>query len=79
MYTGTSITPSPIVMKPSLIPPLTLSTCYMYIHIIRAANEPNEHEHSLVRVRLLRISCVHEQFTDTYRTRFFVRVRLLRK
>ncbi|KAJ0733087.1 hypothetical protein HanPI659440_Chr11g0404521 [Helianthus annuus] len=49
--------------------------------ISRAANEPNEHEHEhdLVRVRLLRISCVHEQFTNTYRTRFFVRVRLLRK
>ncbi|MFS7941959.1 hypothetical protein Hanom_Chr06g00482451 [Helianthus anomalus] len=47
--------------------------------LIRAVNEPNEHEQDLVRVRLLRNICVREPFTNTYRTRFYVRVRLLRK
>lgn len=32
MYTGTSVTPSPIVINPSLTPPLILSTCFLYIH-----------------------------------------------
>ncbi|KAJ0954452.1 putative pyridoxal kinase [Helianthus annuus] len=45
----------------------------------RAVNELNEHEQDLVRVRLLRNICVREPFTNTYRTRFYVRVRLLRK
>ncbi|KAJ0683887.1 putative procollagen-proline 4-dioxygenase [Helianthus annuus] len=44
--------------------------------INRAANEPNEHEQDLVRVRLLRNIYVREPFTNTYRTRFYVRVRL---
>uniref|UniRef100_A0A251RQQ0 Uncharacterized protein n=1 Tax=Helianthus annuus TaxID=4232 RepID=A0A251RQQ0_HELAN len=45
----------------------------------RPVNESNEHEQGLVRVRSLRILCVHERFMNTYRTRFFVRVRSLRK
>ncbi|KAJ0429371.1 putative beta-fructofuranosidase [Helianthus annuus] len=45
----------------------------------RTANEPNEHKQDLVRVRLLRNICVREPFTNTYPTRFYVRVRLLRK
>ncbi|KAJ0775811.1 putative protein S-acyltransferase [Helianthus annuus] len=49
------------------------------IVVCRAANEPNEHEQDLVRVRLLRNICVREPFTNTYRMRFYVRVRLLRK
>ncbi|MFS7890248.1 putative phosphoric monoester hydrolase [Helianthus anomalus] len=47
--------------------------------VVRAANEPNEHKQDLVRVRLLRNICFRESFTNTYRTRFYVRVRLLRK
>ncbi|KAJ0770040.1 putative non-specific serine/threonine protein kinase [Helianthus annuus] len=54
--------------------------CEDFSNIIgRAANEPNEHEQDLVRVRLLRNICVREPFTNTYRTRFYVRVCLLRK
>ena len=45
----------------------------------RDANEPNEHEQGLVRVRLLRKFRVHEQFMNAYRTKLYVRVRLLRK
>ncbi|KAJ0792353.1 putative oligonucleotidase [Helianthus annuus] len=41
--------------------------------------ELNKHEHELVRVRLLRNICVHELFMNTYRTRFYVCVCLLRK
>ncbi|KAJ0639429.1 putative major facilitator, sugar transporter, major facilitator superfamily [Helianthus annuus] len=55
---------------------LFISICFA---LGRAANEPNEHEQDLVRVRLLRNICVREPFTNTYRTRFYVRVRLLRK
>ncbi|KAJ0856433.1 hypothetical protein HanRHA438_Chr13g0578431 [Helianthus annuus] len=47
--------------------------------LTRAANEPNEHEQDLVSVRLLRNICVHEPFTNTYRTRFYLRIRLLKK
>ncbi|KAJ0466245.1 putative transcription factor MYB-HB-like family [Helianthus annuus] len=42
-----------------------------------SANEPNKHEQDLVRVRLLRNIRVREPFTNTYRTRFYVRVCLL--
>ncbi|MFS7933675.1 hypothetical protein Hanom_Chr04g00382621 [Helianthus anomalus] len=45
----------------------------------RAANEPNEHEQDIVCVRLLENICIREPFTNTYRTRFYVRVCLLRK
>ncbi|KAJ0890761.1 hypothetical protein HanRHA438_Chr09g0427431 [Helianthus annuus] len=46
---------------------------------VHDANEPNEHEQVLVRVRLLINICVHELFMNTYRPRFYVRVCLLRK
>ncbi|MFS8000888.1 hypothetical protein Hanom_Chr13g01183851 [Helianthus anomalus] len=45
----------------------------------RVVNEPNEHEQDFVHVCLLKNICVREPFTNTYRTGFYVCVRLLRK
>lgn len=51
----------------------------MRVTVVTAANELNEHEQGLVRVSLLEKLNVHEQFMNTYQTRFYVRVCLLKK
>ncbi|KAJ0784602.1 hypothetical protein HanOQP8_Chr01g0033751 [Helianthus annuus] len=47
--------------------------------LLRVVNQPNEHEQKLVVFVCCGNICVHDLFVNTYRMRFYVRVRLLRK